>query len=137
MFSPPFANEFHNLTYIIAYHGSTTQDQGGAQYRWDNTIDAPYGLRPCQYHYRAKRGAQYRWDNTIDAPYRFAHASSITALSAVHSIDGTTPSMHRIASRCQYDQRSVVPVRPGTGRGRTWKNASSGLRRASSGFAGQ
>jgi len=26
----------------------------------------------CQYHYRAKLGAQYRWDNTIDAPYRFA-----------------------------------------------------------------
>ena len=25
-----------------------------------------------QFHYRAKRGAQYRWDNTIDAPYRFA-----------------------------------------------------------------
>ena len=29
----------------------------------------PFG---CQFHYRALLGAQYRWDNTIDAPYRFA-----------------------------------------------------------------
>ncbi len=44
----------------------------------------------CQY--RAALGAQYRSDSTIDAPY------------------GLRP--------CQYNHRSIVPVRPGAGRGR-------------------